>query len=135
MKKFMLVLMAALLMVGCNNTTKKSEAEASDVESPAAEWVEVTLNVEGMTCDGCENAIKAGVEALEGIASVESSHEEAWTKVKYDKKGNIGIDETGRTSAEKIYAAGDSTTGPSLVARAMNSGRLAAAAVIADFSA
>jgi len=79
----MIVLMASVLLVGCNSATKK--AETTDVESPAAEWVEVTLNVEGMTCDGCENAIKAGVEALEGIASVESSHEEAWTKVKYDK--------------------------------------------------
>jgi copper chaperone len=95
MKKFMLVLMAALLMVGCNNTTKKSEAEASDVESPAAEWVEVTLNVDGMTCDGCENAIKAGVESLDGIAAVESSHEEGWTKVKYDKA---------QTSMEDIQA-------------------------------
>ena len=37
-----------------------------------------------MTCDGCENAIKAGVENLDGIALVESSHEEGWTKVKYD---------------------------------------------------
>ena len=41
--------------------------------------------MDGMTCDGCENAIKAGVESLEGISSVESSFEEGWTKVKYDK--------------------------------------------------
>ena len=47
--------------------------------------MEVTLNVEGMTCGGCENAIKAGVESLDGIAEVESSFEEGWTKVKYDK--------------------------------------------------
>ena len=79
----MIVLMASVLLVGCNSATKK--AETTDVESPAAEWVEVTLNVEGMTCEGCENAIKAGVESLDGIASVESSHEESWTRVKYDK--------------------------------------------------
>ena len=47
--------------------------------------MEVTLNVEGMTCEGCENAVKAGVESLPGIESVESSHEEAWTKVRFDK--------------------------------------------------
>jgi copper chaperone len=57
--------------------------------------VVVTLEVEGMTCDGCENAIKAGVESLEGIAEVESSHEEAWTRVKYDKNA---------TSVEDISA-------------------------------
>jgi len=85
MKKLMIVLMASLLLVGCNNATKKSEAESASMESAAAEWVEVTLNVEGMTCDGCENAIKAGVESLDGIDAVESSHEEGWTKVKFDK--------------------------------------------------
>jgi len=83
MKKLMMLLMASMLMVGCNSTAKKSEEAAAD--NPGAEWVEVTLNVNGMTCEGCENAIKAGVESLEGIASCESSFEEGWTKVKYDK--------------------------------------------------
>ena len=81
----MIVLIASLLLVGCNSATKKSETESDAIESAAAEWVEVTLNVDGMTCDGCENAIKAGVESLDGIAAVESSHEEGWTKIKFDK--------------------------------------------------
>ena len=70
-----------------------------------------------------------------GFLHVEQSRLLNNLKVKYDKKGNIRIDKTGRTSAENIYAAGDSASGPSLVARAMNSGRLAAEAVIADFKA
>jgi copper chaperone len=85
MKKLMILLMAVLLIAGCSTTTKKTDAADTDVEASAAEWVEVSLNVEGMTCEGCENAIKAGVESLDGIAAVESSHEEGWTKVKYDK--------------------------------------------------
>jgi copper chaperone CopZ len=85
MKKILMLLLAALLLVACNSKTEKKDAPAPEQEAMAAEWVEVTLNVEGMTCDGCENAIKAGVETLDGIAAVESSHEEAWTKVKYDK--------------------------------------------------
>jgi len=85
MKKIMMLLIAAMLLAGCNSTGKKSDDAAANAEAVATEWVEVTLNVEGMTCDGCENAIKAGVESLDGIASVESSHEEGWTKVKYDK--------------------------------------------------
>ncbi len=85
MKKIMMLLVASALLIGCNSTSNTSEAEATDVESHAAEWVEVTLNVEGMTCEGCENSVNSGVESLEGIASVESSHKEAWTKVKYDK--------------------------------------------------
>ncbi|MDF1575071.1 MAG: cation transporter [Bacteroidales bacterium] len=85
MKKVFVLLLALLLMSACNSATEKKEQAAAEQEAPAAEWVEVTLDVEGMTCDGCENAIKAGVENLEGIAEVESSHEEGWTRVKYDK--------------------------------------------------
>ena len=85
MKKIMMLLFAAVILAGCNSTGKKADEAATNTENAAAEWVELTLNVEGMTCDGCENAIKAGVESLDGIASVESSHEEGWTKVKYDK--------------------------------------------------
>ena len=81
----MMLLIAAVLLAGCNSATEKKDAPATDQETSAVEWDEVTLNVEGMTCDGCENAIKAGVESLDGIAEVESSHEEGWTKVKYDK--------------------------------------------------
>jgi len=53
--------------------------------SPDAEWTEVVLNVEGMTCDGCEAAINAGVNGLDGIAEVESDHEAKFTRVKFDK--------------------------------------------------
>jgi len=80
----MMVLFVAVLLAACNSATEKKDEAATDQQA-TAEWVEVTLNVEGMTCGGCENAIKGGVESLEGIASVESSHEEGWTKVKYDK--------------------------------------------------
>lgn len=85
MKKIIMVLMGAALLVGCNTATEKKDQPAADQQAPAAQWIEVTLNVEGMTCEGCENAIKAGVETLDGIATVESSFEEGWTKVKYDK--------------------------------------------------
>ena len=85
MKKVLMLLLTAVLLAGCNNTGKKSDDASADAEAVAVEWAEVTLNVEGMTCDGCENAIKAGVESLEGIAEVESSFEEGWTKVRYDK--------------------------------------------------
>lgn len=85
MKKIMILLFAAVLLAACNSNTEKKDDSADQQEAIAAEWVEVSLQVEGMTCDGCENAIKAGVESLDGIASVESSHEEGWTKVKFDK--------------------------------------------------
>ncbi len=81
----MMVLFAAVLLTGCNSTSKKTDEAAANPEAATAELVEVVINVDGMTCDGCENAIQAGVETLDGIAEVESSFEEGWTKVKYDK--------------------------------------------------
>jgi len=88
MHKVFLLLMAAIVLGGCNSNPKSERAtEEKTTETPAmaAEWVEVVLEVDGMTCEGCENAIKAGVENLDGIRSVESSHQEGWTRVEYDK--------------------------------------------------
>jgi copper chaperone len=85
MKKLWLMLFVTALLFSCNSQTKSTEESAEKVQSAHPEWVEVVLEVEGMTCDGCENAIKAGVENLEGIDQVESSWEEGWTKVKFDQ--------------------------------------------------
>ena len=85
MKKYWIIL-AALALFACNNQPKTGDSETPEAAvSAEAEWMVVKLSVEGMTCEGCENAIKAGVESLEGIAEVESSHEEAFTRVKFDK--------------------------------------------------
>ena len=68
MKKLWIIL-AALILAACSGQPKTDATEPQGAEAAiGAEWVEVVLNVEGMTCDGCENAIKAGVESLEGIA-------------------------------------------------------------------
>ena len=82
------LLTAAIVLAGCSGNPKTEQAtEEKTTEEPsmAAEWVEVVLEVDGMTCEGCENAIKAGVENLDGIRSVESSHQEGWTRVEYDQ--------------------------------------------------
>ncbi|MFH0757164.1 MAG: cation transporter [Bacteroidota bacterium] len=81
-----IMLFAALTMVACNSQPKTdTEAPNKEAVSTQAAWEVVVLNVEGMTCEGCENAIRAGIETLPGIAEVESSHEEAFTRVKFDK--------------------------------------------------
>ena len=85
MKRILVVLTAALFLFSCSNAPKSGDEAVEQEPAANAEWVEVVLNVDGMTCEGCENAVKSGVESLEGIAEVESSHEEAWTKVKFDK--------------------------------------------------
>jgi len=86
MKQLFFLLMIALL-VSCNNTGNKQAVEKEapmEEQPPAMEMTEITYRVEGMTCEGCENAVGKSVESLEGITSVESSHEEGWTRVMFN---------------------------------------------------
>jgi NADPH-dependent glutamate synthase beta subunit-like oxidoreductase len=46
-----------------------------------------------------------------------------------DERGNISVDERYQSSVEGIFAAGDCHSGASLVVRAINHGRRAAAVV------
>jgi copper chaperone CopZ len=44
-----------------------------------------TLHVTGMTCGGCENAVKRAVAKLAGVTSVEASHAAQKVTVDYDE--------------------------------------------------
>lgn len=65
-------------------------------ENKAPVLVELNLNVEGMTCDGCEASIATGVSALAGIDSISANHEDSTAFVRFD---------TNRTDLPKITAA------------------------------
>ena len=110
MKKILLVLAAAALLIGCNSNSNTSDEATNETSSMAAEWVEVVLNVDGMTCDGCENAIKSGVASLDGIESVESDFEEGWTKVKYDKNITSVDDIEGKIADTGYVVEGEKTS-------------------------
>ena len=40
---------------------------------------EIILKVEGMHCSGCENRVKSALSQIDGIESVEASHEDLGT--------------------------------------------------------
>ena len=44
----------------------------------------LTLNVNGMTCGGCENAVKRGLARLDGVGEVTASHADARVIVTFD---------------------------------------------------
>ena len=44
-----------------------------------------TLHVTGMTCGGCENAVKRAVGKLPGVTAVEASHKDERVTVKFDE--------------------------------------------------
>lgn len=45
---------------------------------------ELKLTVTGMTCGGCENAVKRAVGKLDGVAEVTASHADSAVSVTYD---------------------------------------------------
>lgn len=45
---------------------------------------ELTLTVTGMTCGGCENAVKRTLAALPGVSNVTASHSDKRVTLTYD---------------------------------------------------
>lgn len=71
-----LVLLLATLHLGGVRATLASEGDKSTVTS--------TFAVEGMTCGGCEAAIEIKLRKIDGVGSVEASHEKSSAVVRYD---------------------------------------------------
>jgi len=44
----------------------------------------ITLNVSGMTCGGCENAVKRALGRIAGVGRVEASYSAAQVTVTFD---------------------------------------------------
>ena len=84
MKKTLFLLTFALFIVACNSNEKPKEEATANTEISTENLVEVSIITHGMTCEGCENAIKKSVSSLEGIAEVSASHVDSVTVVKYD---------------------------------------------------
>lgn len=57
---------------------------------------ELTLTVTGMTCGGCENAVKRVVSSLAGVTRVTASHRDNTVTLEYD---------SARTSRTAVAAA------------------------------
>ena len=84
MKKIGVLLIAALFTFACNSGNK-TEQETIKQEISMENLVEVTIPVQGMTCEGCENAVKKSINSLEGVGEVTASHTDSIATVKYDK--------------------------------------------------
>ncbi len=52
---------------------------------------EITLKVEGMKCEGCENTIKNSLNMIKKIRQVIPNHKEGTVKLKIDKDLDINI--------------------------------------------
>jgi copper ion binding protein len=61
----------------------------------------ITLRVTGMTCGGCENAVKRALGRLDGVAAVDASHAQQSVTVTFDP-AKAALDAV----KERIAAAG-----------------------------
>lgn len=78
------IIFAALMfsagLFACQSGTKSNQTTEAEKQV-----TEVSLKVEGMTCDHCEMSIQKGVAELPGIESVLANHEDSTTVVKFDQ--------------------------------------------------
>jgi copper ion binding protein len=79
---YVLLITASLVAVSCNNSKKSNEGENSEISVENLETLEI--EVTGMTCGNCEKKIVKEVSALEGVKSVQASHEAENTIVEFD---------------------------------------------------
>ncbi|MBE0661287.1 MAG: heavy-metal-associated domain-containing protein [Bacteroidales bacterium] len=81
MKTLALILILALTAFSCGGPTQTNENEKMQ---PGIELTELKLDVKGMTCEGCENAIIRSVGSLEGVHETHASHTDELVTVYYD---------------------------------------------------
>lgn len=62
----------------------------------------ITLNVEGMKCGGCENNVKAALLACDGVAAVAASHKDKTVAVQFDGS-KASIDQIKQAIADKGF--------------------------------
>jgi len=97
MQDLAMVLFVLVFLLGlssCPSTSDGGQEEQSLAEtavdtgeaSEATGLVIVELAVDGMSCTGCEDAIKAELHALPGVIHVDADHVAGSTSVKYDPR-------------------------------------------------
>ena len=79
-----LVLVLAIALTGFNTSTQSSE-ESTNTQ-------EVTLKVDGMTCNMCPLTIKTALRKLDGVVDAEVSFKDKEAKVVYEE-GEVTVDE------------------------------------------
>jgi mercuric ion transport protein len=82
MKFLITLIVLAVIAMGCGNSNPGSEQ--SSANSEPTEFSELQLNVKGMTCEGCENAIIRSLDRLDGVYSSDATHEDELVTIKYD---------------------------------------------------
>ena len=85
MKSVILMSCLTLSLFACGDaSTVNTKGDSSHVETKENNLSQINLHVEGMTCKGCENAIKRALKKRDGIISVDASHVNENVVVSFD---------------------------------------------------
>jgi len=97
-----------------------SEGQIAKILTKKVEWSDHKM----VELKGSESKLKADLVLLAlGFTSVVKNNLTKDLKIKFNSKGNLEVDSNFMTSVKGVFAAGDSTRGPSLVVWAIAEGR------------
>ncbi len=89
MKNILFLMFLTALMSGCMNNSTHTEKEQATEAAPEPvsdeNLLSIRFDVNGMTCNSCEQTISKGVKALPGIVEVKASYQDSTALVKFDK--------------------------------------------------
>ncbi len=80
--QLLLIFVIVLSISSCSKKTTSSDESSTQTQTQQIE--QLTFNVKGMTCTGCEETIETNVKKLEGIQNVIASHTEKTAIIEYD---------------------------------------------------
>ncbi len=76
-------LVGAVLFSGCGKYADNSHAEESK-EVTSANIEKITLDVQGMTCSGCEHAVESALKKIDGVAKAKADFTHDMAEVQFD---------------------------------------------------
>jgi copper ion binding protein len=81
---FSILLIVSLQFAGCGSNKQEEKMSQQSKAVDAANAKTVTVEVSGMTCQGCVNAINTALAETDGVISREVSLEDSSAVIKYD---------------------------------------------------
>ena len=74
--------LGAALIFGCGKTNDQNLPESKEAVVANAKMVK--LDIEGMTCTGCEYGVKTALEKIEGVTKAKADFEAKSAEVEFD---------------------------------------------------
>ncbi len=89
MKHTFFLLIIGVALLGCQGSGVKDAGTSGNSNSGSEvspeNLVSFSIDVEGMTCTGCENSVERSLKSMDGVVSAKASHETGKTTVSFDK--------------------------------------------------